>query len=309
MGYRRVRRRMWGLRIDRADRTIAVAPPPNGSILRIVDFPPVTPEVDKMDGSALRQAMGVDHAGSLRERPSRHAYMHRTKSVDYAIILAGEIDMLLDDFGASSQGWRHPDFSRRPTTPGSTGRTPFLQDRVHPDRCPRPAAQGANKQINRQYPLQQGITTCNSESSITSTVAPRALPNSMRAGSSSPKSTIAAASTLTISPPHATPLGMASSPGVFLAAVAQRTKRLRFGPLVYILSLSHPLRILEEICMLDQMSNGRLEVGVGRGASPYEIGYFGVDAQASPKIYTEAYQIILQGLQSREIISTARCSS
>jgi alkanesulfonate monooxygenase SsuD/methylene tetrahydromethanopterin reductase-like flavin-dependent oxidoreductase (luciferase family) len=100
---------------------------------------------------------------------------------------------------------------------------------------------------------------------------------------------------------HATPLGMASVPGVFLAAVAQRTKRLRFGPLVYILSLSHPLRILEEICMLDQMSNGRLEVGVGRGVSPYEVGYFGVDPQSSSKIYTEAYQIILQGLQSREI--------
>jgi alkanesulfonate monooxygenase SsuD/methylene tetrahydromethanopterin reductase-like flavin-dependent oxidoreductase (luciferase family) len=100
---------------------------------------------------------------------------------------------------------------------------------------------------------------------------------------------------------HATPLGMAPAPGVFLAAVAQRTKRLRFGPLVYILSLSHPLRILEEICMLDQMSNGRLELGVGRGVSPYEIGYFGVDPQTSGKIYTEAYQIILQGLQSREI--------
>jgi alkanesulfonate monooxygenase SsuD/methylene tetrahydromethanopterin reductase-like flavin-dependent oxidoreductase (luciferase family) len=100
---------------------------------------------------------------------------------------------------------------------------------------------------------------------------------------------------------HATPLGMASSPSVFLSAVAQRTKRLRLGPLVYILTLSHPLRILEEICMLDQMSNGRLELGVGRGVSPYEVGYFGVDPQQSPKIYTEAYQIILQGLQSREI--------
>jgi alkanesulfonate monooxygenase SsuD/methylene tetrahydromethanopterin reductase-like flavin-dependent oxidoreductase (luciferase family) len=100
---------------------------------------------------------------------------------------------------------------------------------------------------------------------------------------------------------HGTPLGMACAPSVFLAAVAQRTKRLRLGPLVYILTLSHPLRILEEICMLDQMSNGRLELGVGRGVSPYEIGYFGVDAQKSPKVYTEAYQIILQGLQSREI--------
>jgi mannose-6-phosphate isomerase-like protein (cupin superfamily) len=84
------------LRIDRADRTIAVAPPANGSILRIVDFPPVTPEVDTIDSAALRHAMGVDHAGPAGA-PARHAYMHRTKSVDYGIVLSGEIDMLLDD--------------------------------------------------------------------------------------------------------------------------------------------------------------------------------------------------------------------
>jgi len=84
------------LRSDRADRTIAVAPPANGTILRIVDFPPVTPEVDKMDGDALLRAMGV-HESSAVGAPSRHAYMHRTKSVDYAIVLSGEIDMLLDD--------------------------------------------------------------------------------------------------------------------------------------------------------------------------------------------------------------------
>src|SRR5258706_1287213 len=43
---------------------------------------------------------------------------------------------------------------------------------------------------------------------------------------------------------HATPLGMAASPSIFLAAVAQRTPRLRFGPMVYGLPLYHPLRIL-----------------------------------------------------------------
>src|SRR6476646_11281399 len=64
---------------------------------------------------------------------------------------------------------------------------------------------------------------------------------------------------------HATPLGMAPSPSVFLAAVAQRTKRLRFGPLVYTVNLYHPLRLIDEICMLDQMSSGRLELGIGRG--------------------------------------------
>ena len=52
---------------------------------------------------------------------------------------------------------------------------------------------------------------------------------------------------------HFTPLGMAPSPSVFLAAIAQRTKRLRFGPLVYALPLHNPLRLLEEICMVDQL--------------------------------------------------------
>ena len=82
---------------------------------------------------------------------------------------------------------------------------------------------------------------------------------------------------------HATPLGMAPSPSVFLAAVAQRTKRLRFGPLVYTVNLYHPLRLIDEICMLDQMSGGRLELGIGRGISPYEVGYYGVDPATGPE--------------------------
>ena len=64
---------------------------------------------------------------------------------------------------------------------------------------------------------------------------------------------------------HATRLGMAPSPGIFLAALAQRTRRLRFGPLVYLLPLYAPLRLIEEVCMLDQLSGGRFELGVGRG--------------------------------------------
>src|SRR3981081_3049372 len=70
---------------------------------------------------------------------------------------------------------------------------------------------------------------------------------------------------------HFTPLGMAPSPSVFLSAIAQRTKRLRFGTFVYALPLHHPLRVLEEICMLDHMSGGRVEIGFGRGSVPYWV--------------------------------------
>jgi len=65
---------------------------------------------------------------------------------------------------------------------------------------------------------------------------------------------------------HHTPAihSLAPSQNVFLAAVAQRTRRLRFGPCVYVLPLHHPLRLIEEISMLDNLSDGRLEIGVRR---------------------------------------------
>jgi len=100
---------------------------------------------------------------------------------------------------------------------------------------------------------------------------------------------------------HSTPLNLASSPSVFLAAIAQRTERLRLGPLVYVLPAHHPLRLAEEICMLDHLSRGRLEVGIGRGASPHELAYFGVDPQAAPEMYVEAYSVIMQALTRDQV--------
>src|SRR5580700_6461366 len=100
---------------------------------------------------------------------------------------------------------------------------------------------------------------------------------------------------------HATPLGMAPSPSVFLSAVAQRTRRLRFGPLVYALPLYHPLRMIEEICMLDQMSGGRLEIGFGRGSSPTELVYYGQDPEHAQAIYAEALELVVMGLTQRSL--------
>ena len=96
---------------------------------------------------------------------------------------------------------------------------------------------------------------------------------------------------------HLTPLGMAPSPSVFLAAVAQRTKRLRFGPMVYVAPLYHPLRLLEEICMLDQMSGGRLEMAFGRGALGAEVRFFDVDPAQSEKAFQETVGFVLEGLR------------
>ena len=100
---------------------------------------------------------------------------------------------------------------------------------------------------------------------------------------------------------HSTPLGMAPSPSVFLAAVAERTRRLRFGPLVYALPLHHPLRLIEEICMLDQISGGRLEIGFGRGSSSIEVGFYGPNPADAQRIYEEALDVILRGLSERTL--------
>lgn len=97
---------------------------------------------------------------------------------------------------------------------------------------------------------------------------------------------------------HATTLGMAPSPNLMLAAAAQRTSRLRFGPMVYALPLYHPLRLAEEIAMLDQMSRGRLDMGFGRGSSPVEIEYFGVDPAGTESVYRRDLPRILEALET-----------
>lgn len=100
---------------------------------------------------------------------------------------------------------------------------------------------------------------------------------------------------------HATPLGVAPSPGIWLSAIAQRTTHLRFGALVYLLPFYHPLKLLEELCMLDQMSRGRLLLGVGRGISPIELRYYGLDPEQSPAMYQEALEVILRGMACKEL--------
>jgi alkanesulfonate monooxygenase SsuD/methylene tetrahydromethanopterin reductase-like flavin-dependent oxidoreductase (luciferase family) len=95
---------------------------------------------------------------------------------------------------------------------------------------------------------------------------------------------------------HSTPLSMVPSPNVFLAAAAQRTRRIRLGTLVYLLPLYNPLRLIDEICMLDQLSRGRLEVGVGRSIQPWELGVYNIRFEDSRPIFREALDILLMGL-------------
>src|SRR4051812_19011848 len=83
---------------DHGNRKVSVPPPPNGSIFRIVDFAPASPVaapgVAHADHDAMLRDMGIDPDS---QGYARHEDTHRTRSLDYAIVLEGEIDMLLDD--------------------------------------------------------------------------------------------------------------------------------------------------------------------------------------------------------------------
>lgn len=97
---------------------------------------------------------------------------------------------------------------------------------------------------------------------------------------------------------HGTPLCLVPSPHLFLAAASQRTTRIRLGTLVTLLPLYNPLRVLEEVGMLDLLTRGRLELGVGRGVSPPEISTYSIDPAETMEMFEEAYAILIKGLTS-----------
>lgn len=108
---------------------------------------------------------------------------------------------------------------------------------------------------------------------------------------------------------HGTPLCLVPSPHLFLAAASQRTSRIRLGTLVTLLPLYNPLRLIEEVGMLDQLTGGRLELGMGRGVSPPEIRTYGVDPRDTPAMFEEVYEILMTGLSSSTVSHEGRFHS
>jgi alkanesulfonate monooxygenase SsuD/methylene tetrahydromethanopterin reductase-like flavin-dependent oxidoreductase (luciferase family) len=103
---------------------------------------------------------------------------------------------------------------------------------------------------------------------------------------------------------HHTPAvhSLAPSQNVFLAAAAEHSKRLRLAPCIYVLPLHHPLRLIEEICMLDNLSGGRMEIGVGRGGV-LEAYFWGQDSDVETNYarYRETLSIVQEGLSHDEL--------
>jgi alkanesulfonate monooxygenase SsuD/methylene tetrahydromethanopterin reductase-like flavin-dependent oxidoreductase (luciferase family) len=87
-------------------------------------------------------------------------------------------------------------------------------------------------------------------------------------------------------------LSIMPAPLLPLAAIAERTSKLRLGIAIVLLPLSHPLRVAEEVATLDVMSNGRVEFGAGRGAIPNHFRGFGVGQSDSRERLFEGLEII-----------------
>ena len=87
-----------GNEADPTTRPLTLEPPKNGTVVRIVEFGPEGEWTKDLDGSGAKEAfgaMGTDKASTYK--PGGHPLMHRTESVDYALVLEGEIVIVLDD--------------------------------------------------------------------------------------------------------------------------------------------------------------------------------------------------------------------
>jgi natural product biosynthesis luciferase-like monooxygenase protein len=100
---------------------------------------------------------------------------------------------------------------------------------------------------------------------------------------------------------HFSEYGFCGSPQLTLAAIAERTSRIRLGTGVVVLPFHHPLRVAEDFAFLDQLSDGRVSLGLGRGYQPTEYRGFGVDQTASREIFAEGVEIIRQAWTQEKV--------
>jgi alkanesulfonate monooxygenase SsuD/methylene tetrahydromethanopterin reductase-like flavin-dependent oxidoreductase (luciferase family) len=99
---------------------------------------------------------------------------------------------------------------------------------------------------------------------------------------------------------HFAVYGMLGNPLLLAAAVAQRTQNMKIATAVVVLPFQHPLRVAEDVAMVDALSGGRLLFGVGRGYQPPEFHGFGVSQDKSSEMFVESLEIIKRALSGEK---------
>jgi alkanesulfonate monooxygenase SsuD/methylene tetrahydromethanopterin reductase-like flavin-dependent oxidoreductase (luciferase family) len=105
---------------------------------------------------------------------------------------------------------------------------------------------------------------------------------------------------------HATPLGVAPAPVGWLAAIAQRTTRIRLGTGISVRTFHNPLDVAENYAMLDVLSGGRLTLGVGSGYLKHEFEGYGIDGAERRERFDEALQFVERLLRGGRITQRGR---
>jgi len=102
---------------------------------------------------------------------------------------------------------------------------------------------------------------------------------------------------------HHAPLGGGGlpSPWTFLAHAAARTKRIRLSTAITILPLEDPIRLAEDLSVVDTLSGGRVEVGVGSGGSQAEYAAFGRDIARKRELTTEGLSTLRSALANEAV--------
>ena len=102
---------------------------------------------------------------------------------------------------------------------------------------------------------------------------------------------------------HGSDLCLAPNQEMFIAAASQITEQIRMGPMVKLLPLHHPVQIIEDMCVIDNLTNGRFEFGVGRGVAPIEHYWFSSDWPSSTDRFEDVLGIICRAFRTGEISS------
>lgn len=100
--------------------------------------------------------------------------------------------------------------------------------------------------------------------------------------------------------------GRLPAPLPFLAAVAERTRTLRLGIAVAVLPLEHPIRLAEDAAVVDLLSSGRLELGLGSGFDPFEFRPFGVEIERRRELTTQGLHCLQHAFRSDDLGGGAR---
>lgn len=89
-------------------------------------------------------------------------------------------------------------------------------------------------------------------------------------------------------------IGHSACPDMLLAAISQRTSRIRLGFSVILMTVNNPFAIAERVATLDVLTNGRVDFGMGRGSTPYMVEAFGVDHASQQEIAREATEAVMR---------------